>query len=474
MTDTVHKNADKLLFLAGATPLGLVAAAVVSMFVWLSGDPAAGLKLRLPAERDLQQDIATENGAAQSEAEFLRFNGVPAELPDAWPRFRGADLDAISKQDTPLARTWPPGGPTALWSVELGEGYAGPAVLAGRVYVLDYNQEKQADAIRCFSLADGKEIWRYSYPVKIKRNHGMSRTVPAVTEEYIVTLGPKLHVTCLESMTGELRWRLDLVGDFSARVPPWYAGQCPLIEDGKAIIAVGGDALVMAVDCQSGEIVWQSPNPHGWVMTHSSVMPTDFAGLRMYVYCASGGVVGVSADDGSILWEFPDWKIRIANVPSPVIVGEGRIFLSGGYNAGAVMLQLQQEGEQISAHEVFRVAPEVFGAPQHTPIFYQGYIYGVRPDGQFTCLGLNGNVVWTSSSAHRFGLGPYVIADGLIYVMDDSGLLTVAEATPAGYVPLDSAEVLDGPESWGPMAVAGGRLLVRDLRKMVCLDIRRQ
>ena len=28
--------------------------------------------------------------------------------------------------------------------------------------------ENQADALRCLSLADGKEIWRYSYPVKVK------------------------------------------------------------------------------------------------------------------------------------------------------------------------------------------------------------------------------------------------------------------------------------------------------------------
>ena len=55
--------------------------------------------------------------------------------------------------------------------------------------------------------------------------------------------------------------------------------------------------------CRTGEIVWQSPNPHGWVMTHSSIVPVEFAGIRMYVYCASGGVVGVSSEDGSILWD---------------------------------------------------------------------------------------------------------------------------------------------------------------------------
>ena len=209
-------------------------------------------------------------------------------------------------------------------------------------------------------------------------------------------------------------------------------------------------------------------------MTHSSIIPTEFMGIRMYVYCASGGVVGVSAEDGSILWENIEWKIRVANVTTPVVVSDGLIFLSGGYNAGSMMLRLTEENGTISARPAFRLEPEVFGSEQHTPIFYDGYIYGVRPDKQMTCLDLNGQVIWTSPATQRFGprgLGPYMIADGLIYIMNDEGLLTLAQATPTGYVQLASARVLEGPESWGPMAIASGRLIVRDLNRMICLDV---
>jgi len=452
-------------------PVGLAIVGAVSLCVLFGGDPAAGLTERLPAADITSQILVDANEAIELRGELVRFDGVPSDLPGAWPRFRGANFDAISSGKTALARTWRTDGPKVLWSIEVGEGYAGAAILAGRVYVLDYDRQNQADAIRCLSLEDGEEIWRYSYPVKVKRFHGMSRTVPAVTEKYIVTLGPKCHVTCLDSVTGEFRWMLDLVKDFKAKVPPWYAGQCPLIDDGRVIIAVGGDTLMIAVDCETGDIKWQSPNPHAWVMTHSSIMPTDFAGAHMYVYCASGAVVGVSAEDGSILWETTDWKIRVANVPSPVVVGDGLIFLSGGYNAGSMMLQLTRENGTISAQPVFRLEPEVFGSEQHTPIFYDGYIYGIRPDKQLTCLDLNGQVVWTSTSAHKFGLGPYIIANGLIYVMNDSGVLTLAEANPAGYVQRASAKVLDGPDSWGPMAIASGRLILRDLNRMICLDV---
>ena len=64
-----------------------------------------------------------------------------------------------------------------------------------------------------------------------------------------------------------------------------------------------------------------------------------------------------------------------------------------------------------------------------------------------------------------------MIAQGMIYVMNDDGKLTLAEATTAGYKPLAQAQVLEGPDAWGPLALADGRLIVRDVHKMVCLDV---
>ncbi|MHC4641562.1 MAG: PQQ-binding-like beta-propeller repeat protein [Planctomycetota bacterium] len=460
--------------IARIIPVVLVIVGVVSLYLWWKRDVAAQFTVRLPIPDNLRQISSDEYGPEEIQGQLFQFDGVPADLPGAWPRFRGANFDAISTEKVGLAQTWAPEGPTVLWSIDVGEGYAGAAILAGRVYLMDYDRPNESDVIRCLSLEDAKDIWRYSYPIKIERWHGISRTVPAVTEKYIVTMGPKFHVTCLDSMTGTFRWMLNLVRTFNATVPDWYAGQCPLIDEGKAIIAVGSDSLMIAVDCNTGEIVWRSPNPNNWVMTHSSIIPTEFMGIRMYVYCASGGVVGISAEDGSILWEINDWKIRIANVTSPVVVGDGLIFLSGGYKAGSMMLQLTEQNGTISAQRVFRLMPEVFGSEQQTPVFYDGYIYGIRPDKLLTCLDLKGQVVWTSPTTHRFGprgLGPYMIADGLIYIMNDKGRLTLAKATTAGYEQLAEAKVLEGHESWGPMAIASGRLILRDMNRMICLDV---
>ena len=445
---------------------------ILSLWLWHSGEPERILEVRIPgADTVVGEESAFLVDGDVFSGKLVTSDGVPADLPGSWRRFRGENFDAISSENVNLAREWSEGEPTVLWGIDVGEGYAGVAILNGRVYILDYDAEEQADALRCLSLSDGKEIWRYSYPVKVKRNHGMSRTVPAVTEKYVVSLGPMCHILCVDSITGEFIWAIDLVAEYKTIVPEWYAGQCPLIDEDRAILAPGGDALMIAVDCATGDIVWKTPNPNGWNMTHSSIIPMEFEGQRMYVYCASDGVIGVSAEDGSILWETTDWNIRIATVPSPVIIGDGRIFFSGGYNAGSIMLQLREEDGKLIPEPLFRLKPEVFGSAQQTPILLNDYIYGVKPDGRLVCINLDGKPVWDSGPPHRFGLGPYMIADDLIYVIDDSGLLTLAEATPDGYKQLAQAQVLTGHDSWGPMAMAGNRLIVRDLTRMICLDV---
>jgi outer membrane protein assembly factor BamB len=154
------------------------------------------------------------------------------------------------------------------------------------------------------------------------------------------------------------------------------------------------------------------------------------------------------------------------------VVGPGRIFFSGGYNVGSLMLQLQQEAGRIVPETLFRLTAKQFGSEQQTPIFWRGNLYGVRQkDQQLVCLDLEGRELW-NSGREKFGSAPYLIADGLIYVLDDNGVLTMAEAAAAGYHRLARAEVIDGGvTSWGPMALAGGRLIVRDLTRMICLDV---
>ena len=447
----------------------VIAALAIVVWVWPRSDD--DLKLRVPGTDAAPGAVVNASNPVLA-GKLVSSQGKPAPLPGSWPQFRGPNRDGVSSGPSNLSRDWKSTPPRELWSLDVGEGYAGAAVRGGRVYLLDYDREAKQSALRCLSLADGKEIWRYTYPLTIKRNHGMTRSVPSVTDKFVVALDSKCNVFCLDATSGELKWTVSLVREFGATIPEWYAGQCPLVDGDKVILAPGGkDAMLLSLDLATGKPVWRTPNPHDWKMTHSSIMPMEYAGHRLYVYCANKGVVGVDARDGSLLWETTDWKIGIATVPSPLPLPDGKIFLTGGYGAGSAMFQLEDQGGKLKRKTLFKLVPEIFGATQHTPIFKDGHLFGTRADGRFVCLDLNGKVVWASGSGETFGLGGFLIAGDLIFAMNDSGQLRLIEASPARFNLLGEAQVLTGRESWAPPALAGNHLIVRDLTRLVCLDL---
>ena len=453
-------------------PTVVAALAGWAVIDWIQGYRAYTVQPRVAGLDNRPQAAPAPEESGDLTGTLKTFDGMPSAITASWPGFRGPNRNGILEDTTvPLAEQWPVEGPAKLWEISLGEGYAGAAVHNGCVYVIDYDMEAQADAIRCLSLDDGREIWRYSYPVRIKRNHGMSRTVPAVNDDYVVTIGPKCHVVCLNAKTGKFLWMIDLVKDYGTKEPLWYAGQCPLMVNNTAIIAPAGPkTLMMAVDCATGNVLWQAPSPGRWQMTHTSILPMSFGQTEAYVYAATDGIAGVSATDGKPIWQTDVWKLRIG-VASPIDVGSGKIFVSGGYNKGAMMLQVEEQGDIFVPKAIFALKPEVFGADQQTPIYHKGVIYGVRPDKQLVCMDLNGAIRWVSGSENKYGLGPYIIANNLIYILDDDGLLSLIRANPDRFEPLGKAKVLSGHESWGPPALASGRLIVRDLTTMVCLDV---
>ena len=265
--------------------------------------------------------------------------------------------------------------------------------------------------------------------------------------------------------------------DYGTTEPLWFAGQCPLIDNGLAILAPGGsDALLMAVDCKTGAVVWKTPNPKGWKMSHSSIIPLTLYGEKMYVDAAVGGMTGVSTD-GKVLWEIP-WSASVV-APSPVPVAGNKIFITAGYGAGSLMVQIDKTADGFSAREISRNGPQDWLAcEQQTPILYDGLLYGIMPkDGgalkqQFVCYDPAGGApVWSSGKTHRFGLGPFFQADGKFFILDDDGTLTMLTVSRSGYEQLAQYKVLDGQDAWGPIALAGTRMLLRDSTRMVCIEI---
>jgi outer membrane protein assembly factor BamB len=402
-----------------------------------------------------------------------------------WPQFRGPDRNNVSTE-TGLFRTWPAQGPKVIWKTPVCEGYAGAAIKDGRVYLNDYDDNKDANKkghlVRCISLADGKDVWQKSFPVEVRPNHGITRTVPAIGSKLVFSLDPKCRFFALDAKTGELAWEKNLVQEYKAVIPGWYAGQNPLIDQNRVVLAVGGDnALVIAFDQATGKEIWRTPNPgREELMSHSSLMPATIGGVKQFLYLTMKNLMGIAAADGQLLWKVP-FSAKMVAVPSPISVGDGRIFVTSGYKAGSAMYQVEKAGTGFTARKLYSLASTEFGCETHTPVLFQDHLFAISSKnarGRFTCLGLDGKIVWESplsadeATSRTFDLGGFLFADGMFFILDGkTGMLRLIEANIKAYKELASAQVLHGDDVWGPMALSNGKLVLRDMGQMVCIQV---
>lgn len=471
------------------TPL-VALAALVALIDWLRVTPPPPPRLPSAQGSLAEARLARRppDPAASLEGLLTRFDAIPGESRASWPGFRGPRRDNIADLAAPLAEHWPDSGPPILWRLTLGEGHAAAAVREGRVYLLDYDETRGGDLLRCLSLRDGRDLWQRFYPVRTKRNHGISRTIPALDGDFLVTLGPQCQVLCVDAGDGAFRWGIDLVARYGTQVPLWYAGQCPLLDNGVAVLAPAGDkVLLTGIELATGRTLWETPNPGGWQMSHASVMAATFHGVRQYLYSAIGGIAGVAADGperGSLLWQSRDFAPSVV-APSPVPLPDNRFLQTAGYGAGSVLFEVSRgsNGTAWAATPRARFDRRLFACEQQTPICRDGLLYGVLPSDagdhrqELVCFDpVSGSLRWSSGARDRFGLGPFLaLGPELVALLDDRGALTLARANASGYNRLARATLLaDGRDAWGPLAFVDGLLLLRDSTRLICVDLRRQ
>ncbi len=468
-----------------ATLLAMLFAGSV-LYVWLRSEP---IQVTERVSEVLGSQAEAKAAAAARAVDltgcFKKFLDVPAgKLSGSWLGFRGNTHDNIVHDSKNILTSWPASGPKIIWQIDLGDGHAMPAIANGCAYLLDYDEARSGDILKCLNADTGVLRWEHLYRIKTKRNHGISRTVVAIDSQSVVSIGPQCHVISLVASNGMYRWGFDMVARYGTKVPLWYTGQCPLIDNGVVVLAPAGTNVVLTgINTVSGKTVFETPAPGGLEMSHSSIIIMTIDGVRQYVYAALGGIIGVAADGakrGTLLWKTTAFTPSVV-APTPVPFSDGRFFMTAGYGSGSAMFRISKDAAQTwKAELLYKKDKKVFACEQQTPILLDGLLYAVLPsDGggdrqQLACMTPDGERLWTSGKDDLFGLGPYLAtADSLMVLLNDTGTLTLARVSKKGFQRLARYPLMGGKgrDAWGPMVLVQDRLFVRDSTHLYCLNV---
>jgi outer membrane protein assembly factor BamB len=380
-----------------------------------------------------------------------------------WPQWRGPNHDGISKE-TGLLKTWPQAGPKVLWQAPLGLGYSCVAVADGRVFT--QFQKDGAQWAVALDEKTGKELWkiRTGDEYKVMQFDG-PRSTPTVDGKRVFVADAQGNLLCLEAATGKTVWQKNILKDFSAQNLQWGVSMSPLI-DGNLVLVNGGQskgASILALNKKDGTLAWKSQDDKGG---YASPNVYEIGGQRQAVFFTGEAVVGISPQDGKLLWRHP-WATKYdVNAAMPVVKGD-HVFVSSGYGSGCALLKIDLKATP-PVKEVWK--SKVMKAHFNAPILLGDYLYGFD-EAALVCVNfMTGKKMWEQAGLSK---GAIFYADGLAYIVGEKGNLVLGKVSPEKFEKLAEVNgLISGPRAWTMPVVANGRLYLRDEAKLVCLDVK--
>jgi outer membrane protein assembly factor BamB len=313
---------------------------------------------------------------------MLAVSSLPAGADD-WPQFRGPGRDNRVTGFTAPA-TWPK-ELKKVWQVPVGEGLASPALVGDKLYV--FTRVGGDEVLTCLDAKSGKEVWKEKYasePVKGVAGgfpggpkFTGTRSSPAVAEGKVCTFSVAGRVTCFDAATGKVAW----FKETNAK-PQFYTSTSPLITDGKCILHIGSTSFgkgggggvskgdLVAYDLANGEEKWKwSGDGPGY---GSPVLAT-IHGVKQVVEQTNENLIGVSLQDGNLLWKTPLPPPGPRGYPTgtPIIDGNKVICLGTAFS-------IEKTGDKFAAKQLWKERPP---AQYNTPVLKENVLYGLADAG---------------------------------------------------------------------------------------------
>lgn len=438
----------------------------------------------LPAHRS---PIAASRVAAQFLTALL--TAVACGSAEDWPQWGGPQRDLVWRE-TGIVERLPEGLLPRVWSTPIGEGYAGPAVAAGRVFVTDrvHGEGREGlERVLCLDEANGSLLWKHEYPCQYTISYPAGpRATPTVDGDRVYTVGAVGHLLCLNAADGAVLWSKHFPTDYHTELPTWGMAGAPLVDGEQLIVLVGGpNSLVVSFDKLTGAERWRALDDRA--VGYCPPVIFDFGGRRQLIVWSPHAVSAVDPADGRQLWSVPFQVQAGLTIATPRQHGT-RLLVSAFYN-GSLLLDVAPDGSGAKVLWQGASNSEIKTDGLHclmcTPIFDGTHIYGVCSYGQLRCLdAATGKRIWETTAAtgsDRWWNAFLVPQGDRVFIHNEQGELIIARLSPEGYQE-ESRGLLVEPTRpvrrrqtiWSHPAFAEGSVFARNDREIVRVDLRPQ
>jgi len=385
---------------------------------------------------------------------------------DDWPQWRGAKRDGVSVEKG-LLKDWPQAGPPVAWrATGVGAGYSSFATANGRLYTL--GARGGTEYAMAFDAATGKKLWEVPHGKQFGNDRGDGpRATPTVDGDRLYVFGASGDLAALESATGKVFWKVNVLEKFGGSNIRWGLSESPLVLSDRILVSPGGQgASIVAVKKTDGSLLWKSLSDEPG---YSSAVLHEAGGIREAIYFTGERALGIDVENGKLQWSYTQVANRTANIATPIVRGN-RVFLSSGYSTGAALLELTPGNGRIDAKQVYFTRE--MRNHHASSVLIGDHLYGFSDAILMAMKFDSGEVAWRDRSV---GKGSMVFADDRLYLYSEQGVVGLAEANPTGYREHGRFQIQTGSlPTWSHPVVSNGLLFIRDQDNLTAFDVRQK
>jgi outer membrane protein assembly factor BamB len=318
----------------------------------------------------------------------------------------------------------------------------------------------------------GREVWHADIGPVFRNSWGDGpRNTPTVDDGHVYALSAAGTLVCVRARDGREVWRVTMES-LGGQTPNWGYAESPLVDGDVVLCTPGGpQGAVAALNKRTGELLWQSKELTDGAH-YSSIVRGEFHGQPQYVQLLQQRLVGLSPNDGKLLWEV-GWPGETAVIPTP-IVHDNHVFATSGYGAGCMLVEINPQNEATKVYE------NKIMKNKHGGVVRVGdNLYGYSDEVGWLCMNFQtGDRVWREREA--LGMGAIGYADGKLYCIDQSeGNVVLIDASPEGWTErgrftLSPLSPNRSPRGgiWVHPVVVDGKLFLRDQELLYCYDVK--